>query len=117
MPNPLATYVRPTQTINGNELDMRGVPKLSQALYDTILKSVNQTQKTIQTELPNVLVVTQQQFASLNNYTEAMYNTVDRIMITPQNVMEVKIDREYQTHDDVEATMALTDELKGLASE
>ena len=90
--------IRPTESFrNGTvtlELDMRVTSRQGKELAELISDSVENTQKYFQTQLPSVLIVTQQQFASLNNYTEEMYNTTDRMYITKWGVMEVVIDRE-----------------------
>ncbi len=86
--------VRPVKSLFSNTLDMRVSPLTGRDLYDEILRSVSRTQTVIQTELPNNLVVSHRQFASLVNFTEEMYNTTDRIMATPMNVMEVVVDED-----------------------
>lgn len=108
-----SSIIRPTTDVQGNViLDMRPSNKLGEELCDQIYASVEHTQKFIQTELPNWLIVTQKQFASLNNYTQEMYDTVDRLMRTPHNVMQVKIDREVGTVDSIEAVMQEVDKLE-----
>jgi hypothetical protein len=104
--------VRPTTDIKGNvTLDFRAVPKQGRDLYDLIIESVAHTQRFIVQTLPNKLIVTQKQFASLNNFTQAMYNTTDRFMITPLNAMEVTIDRDIDLVEQIEDVMVLNDQI------
>lgn len=86
-PNHTMRYGRPAI-----ELDMRGVPEFGRELKDTILRSVEHTQKFIVQELPNWLILSHKQFVSLLDYTQEMYQTKDRMFITPLNVMEVDVD-------------------------
>jgi hypothetical protein len=90
---------------------MRSVPLEHQELYNLIVESVAHTQLFIQTTLPDKLIVTQKQFASLNNFTEAMYNTTDRFMITPLNAMDVVIDRDIDQVEDIEDVMVINDQI------
>lgn len=89
--------LKPTQNLNGGTLDARVTKRQGKDLYDLIMKSVERQSKWNVTYLPDRLILTQKQFASLNNFTEAMYNTTDRMFITPFNVMECIIDREIDT--------------------
>lgn len=75
------------------------------------------TQKFIQMTVPDKLIVTQRQFASLNNYTEKMYNTEDRMFNAGGFVLEVQIDREVDNIAPVEETMQIVDNLKKLDEE
>jgi hypothetical protein len=104
--------IRPTKTLRGMELDVRVSPNVGTELYDQIVRSVEHTQKFVVTELPDILIVTEKQFASLNNYTEEMYNTTDRIMVTPYNVMEVTVDREFDTVDSIEEVIESMDQIE-----
>lgn len=95
--------VRPKDTLDGHvELDMRVSPLVGQELRDEIIASVARQQMFIKPTLPDRLVITQKQFASLNAWTEAMYETSDRMFRTPLNVMEVVIDREVDIVEDIE---------------
>ncbi len=93
-------------------LDCRVSDKLGKDLYAEIVESVKHTQLFIMSPLPSKLLVTQQQFASLNGYTEEMYQTTDRMMQTPYNVMEIDIDREYKTVESIDKVMTETEELE-----
>lgn len=97
----------PTNFKGETELDVRVSPKLGRELADEINESIAHTQLFIQTTLPDRLIVTQKQFASLQPYTERMYETTDRMYVTPQNVMEVVIDRDIDIVAEVEG--AITD--------
>jgi hypothetical protein len=104
--------IRPYVDLLGKHvLDMRPVPLEHQELYKLIVESVAHTQLFIQTTLPDKLIVTQKQFASLNNFTEAMYNTTDRFMITPLNAMDVVIDRDIDQVEDIEDIMVINDQI------
>lgn len=103
---------QPTNILGQTILDVRISPKLGKELAEDIAESVNWTQRFIQMTLPDVLLVTQKQFASLNGYTEEMYQTTDRMFTTPLNVMEVTIDREVDTVTEVEQIMQDVEDLK-----
>jgi len=104
--------VKPIYQQNGKvELDMRVSPLTGQELYEEIVKSVWATQRPIMLTLPDVLRVTQRQFASLNSYTKKMLETEDRYMVTPHNAMDIVIDRDYQQVQEIEQTMQLTDDI------
>lgn len=85
-----------------HDMDARDSQLQGQELYQQIVDSVDASQRFIQTVLPDRLIVTQKQFASLNNFTEEMYWTSDRLFRTPLNVMEVIIDREVDTVRDID---------------
>jgi hypothetical protein len=102
----------PTNLKGQNILDVRVSSKLGYELAEDIVESVGHTQLFIQTTLPDVLLVTQKQFASLQDYTEEMAHTTDRMYITPYNVMEVKIDRDVDTVQIVEDAIVDTENLK-----
>lgn len=115
-----ARVLTPTRSWDGHvQLDARIVPSIKhEELKQLIWDSVERTQKPIMQELPDQLFVTQQQFASLNNYTEAMADTEDRMMLTPWNVMEVYPDREHvDDREEVQDTITLLDELDELIAE
>ena len=104
--------VKPIYQQNGKvELDMRVSPLTGPELYEEIVKSVWATQRPIMMTLPDVLRITQRQFASLNSYTEKMLETEDRYMVTPHNAMDIVIDREYQQVQEIEQTMQLKDDI------
>ena len=94
---------------------MRSVPLQGRELYDLINGSVERSQMFVITKLPDVLKITQQQFASLNSFTAEMYHTTDRMFVSAdsnnkvQCVMEVWIDREYGTREDIEQNMQAVD--------
>lgn len=97
---PITSYknsLRPHQVIDARITKLQG-----RELRDLIFDSVANTQKYLYVELPSELIVTQQQFASLNDFTEEMYHTTDRMFITPDGVMEVTIDREIDTIDELD---------------
>lgn len=107
----------PTNFKGENILDVRVSPKLGRELTEDIVESVAHTQRYVQTTLPDVLLVTQKQFASLQDYTEEMTHTEDRMFITPYNVMEVKIDRDINTVQEVESAIVDTENLKAQQKE
>jgi len=76
------------------ELDMRISPKLGRELRDEIHANVMATQKFLITQLPGWLILSHKQFVSLLDYTTEMYQTKDRMFITPHNVMEVVVDED-----------------------
>jgi len=95
-----AKTVQPKQVFRGTiltpvyALDMRVSDKIGAELKDEIMASVIATQNIIMRELPSILIVSHKQFISLNEYTEEMYQTTDRLFATPLNVMEVEVDEE-----------------------
>ena len=93
-------------------LDMRKVKLQHAELAQVIRDSVERTQRPIVRTLPDQLFVTQSQFASLQNFTEPMADTEDRMFLTPFNIMEVLVDREHV--DDVEAVQETFDLLDAL---
>ncbi len=107
-------YVKPEpKDIKGNiKLDMRVSDKQGEDLAAEIAYSIERGQRFIVTTLPDVLVVTQKQFVSLQPYTQAMYNTTDRMYVTPWNVMEVVIDRDIDIVPEVENVIADTEQLQ-----
>lgn len=108
-----ARVVVPKQTWDGHlQLDVRIVPLVHRELAAVINASVERTQRPIMLELPDQLIVTQKQHASLNDYTEAMADTEDRMYVTPFNVMEVIVDREHaDDREEVQSTIEILDEL------
>ena len=106
--------IKPNQPDNDGHivLDARVSRKKGIELRDEIIESVAATQRFILQPLPDVLLLTQKQFMSLQDYTDAMYQTEDRMFVTPKNVMEVRIDREIDTDQDVESVMVEVDKLK-----
>jgi hypothetical protein len=118
MRSAFSNIVRPTTDIKGNvTLDFRAIPKEHKELYNLIVESVAHTQKFIVQTLPSRLIVTQKQFASLNNFTQAMYNTTDRMMITPLNAMEVTIDRDIDQVEQIEDVMVINDQIDEMLEE
>ncbi len=112
--------VRPTERFGGiYTLDMRVTSKQHQELADIINESVDHTQKFLVTEVPSILIVTEKQFASLNNFTEEMLTVRDRFFQTKSGyVMEVEIDEELvDVHDEVHETIKDTEELEDLIEE
>lgn len=107
---------------NQNEIDARIVPyekANGKELNDLIRASVIHAHEWVETDYPSVLRVTQKQFASLNLHTEEMYHTTDRMFIVKDRdggilcVMEVIIDREVDTVDDIGAIIEESEELLG----
>jgi hypothetical protein len=99
-------------------LDCREVEKMQgRELYDLINASITHDQLWIQHELPSFLIVTQQQFASLNGFTEEMYHVTDRMFKSIgadgkiQCIMEVVIDRDTGTNEEVEDAIQFKDEM------
>lgn len=90
--------IRPKHTLRGGrpsiELDVRGVPLVGDELKRVILDSVAHTQKFIVQELPNWLILSHKQFVSLQDDLQEMYQTKDRMFLTPLNVMEVDVDED-----------------------
>lgn len=111
-----ARILKPKRTWDGHvQLDARIVSLQHRELLALIHASVERTQRPFMQELPDQLLVTQQQFASLNNYTEAMADTEDRMILTPWNVMEVLPDREHvDDRAEVQDTLDTIDELNEL---
>lgn len=111
-----AKHLRPYESFRKGhrtiELDARVTKKQHKELFDLIVESVEWTQKFIQTELPNIIILTQEQFASLNNWTQDMYSVTDRILVTPYNVMEVVVDREIDTMDEIEEVFDMLEEIE-----
>jgi hypothetical protein len=93
------------------QLDFRDSPKLGEDLALEINEAVRRTQEPIMQELPDQLVITQTQHASLNAYTEEMLDTVDRMYLTPYSVMEVVVDREYKPVAEIAEAISLIDEI------
>jgi hypothetical protein len=108
--------IRPTyrQLDGGATLDMRDSDLLGRELFEHICYCVEQCDgmRTMLVPLPDELIVTQKQFASLNNYTEEMLHTNDRMMYTGMNVMELRIDREVDTIPAIEAVIEETEQLE-----
>lgn len=94
------------------KLDMRVSDKQGEDLTAEITESVATTQRFILSPLPDILIVTQKQFVSLQPYTQKMYQTEDRMYVTPLNAMEVMIDRQVDMVDEVENTIVETEKLK-----
>lgn len=102
----------------GTELDARMSGLTGSELAKQINSTVEATQKTsIIGVLPDRLLVTQKQFAELNNYTEKMYQTSDRMYRTNYNVMEVIIDRQKDTVTEINDILEGVDELTKLEKE
>ncbi len=69
-------------------LDVTDSKKLGRELVDEIYQRVKETQKYIMTTLPNELVITTDQFDTINNGDS---NKKGRLFHTPMNVMDVKV--------------------------
>ena len=104
--------LKPTTNLLNNivTIDARVSPLLGKDLDDLIKASVDRSQLFLHTTLPSQLIVTQKQFASLNNYTETMYHTTDRMFVTDLNVMEVVIDREIDTIAEIDEVIELSED-------
>lgn len=95
------------------KLDMRISPKIGRELKIDIYESVEKVAKaSIQVTLPDRLHLTQEQFGSIMEDTLEMEGTTDRLYLTPFNVMEIIIDREYKTVQAIEEHMQDVDDLK-----
>lgn len=115
----MTRIIRPEPTNLKGEtiLDARISPSQGKELAEEIVHSIEWSQKFIQMTLPDRLVVTQKQFMSLNPYTQAFpgddsLQTTGRLYVTPLNAMEMVIDRDIDIVQEVEDTMAMTEELK-----
>lgn len=117
-------YLQPQLNLitNVNEIDARIVPyekANGKELNDLIRASVIKAHEWVETDFPSVLRVTQKQFASLNLFTEEMYTITDRMFIVHDRdggilcVMEVIIDKEIDTVDDIGAIIDESEELLG----
>ena len=115
----MTRVVRPTDVdMQGHsKLDMRVSSAVGEDLAAEIVHSIDHSQTFIMTTLPDQLIVTQKQFFSLQPYTEQMYNTTDRMYVTPRNAMEVIIDRNIDTIDEVENVIAETEALQHVIDE
>ena len=102
------------ESLQGTTLDARISNKEGKELVQEIFKTIEDSQRFILAPLPSRLLVTQKQFASLNNYTEEMYATTDRLFKTPFNVMEVHIDRDIDTVAEIEQTIVDVENLTKL---
>lgn len=78
-----------------NTLDYRGVKLYGIDLADSIRESVEATQKPIMLELPNVLMLSHKQFASLVPDAQK-WNVKNQLFRTPLNVMDVAVDIEME---------------------
>lgn len=114
-----SNIVRPTRNLDGTHtLDMRVSNKTGYELALQISESVAHTQKFVITDIPSTLIVTQKQFASLQNYTEEMYDTTDRMFRTGDGyVMEVTIDRDIDTVREVEDAIQMIEDINQLEAE
>jgi hypothetical protein len=79
------------QTLQGADLDITGYKLKRERLVEQILEDVKATQMFVGRHLPDKLFMTKDQFELLEDDMELMENTVDRIYITPMNVMEVHV--------------------------
>ena len=93
-------------------LDMRVSPSTGEDLAAEIAESVSRSQLFITQTLPDRLVLTQKQFASLDPYMQVLVGTEDRLYVTPHNAMEVVIDREIDTVQEIENVIVDTENLK-----
>jgi hypothetical protein len=116
----MSHYVKPTGDLTGHiTLDMRVSPEIGQALTLQINESVAHTQVFIEVPLPDQLIVTQRQFASLQPYTDRMKDTEDRMYAVPDPkggrlpmcLMEVIIDEDIDTVAEVQEAI---DEYRGI---
>lgn len=114
----------PQETIDGHlVIDARVSPNTGKDLAEEISTTIQFSQLFIQHQLPDRLIVTQKQHVSLNPYTEEMYHTEDRMfqVYDPEGkgvmcVMEVTIDRDIDTVEEIEQVMADTEALKAQRS-
>src|SRR5687767_13373767 len=106
--------VRPSPpTLDGHtDLDMRVSTATGKDLAAEIVHSVEWSQTFVQTTLPDRLILTQKQFISLQDDMTTMYDTEDRMYVTPLNVMEVKIDRDIDTVAELDEYMDTVEDLK-----
>jgi hypothetical protein len=97
---PLPKVIRPKQVyVDGtvfDQLDMRDANVFGDDLDQLIRDSVKATQAPLMLTLPNRIILSHKQFISVEKNTQEMDRTVDRIYLTPMNVMEVEIDQDYQ---------------------
>lgn len=111
-----ARVLTPKPTWDGHlQLDARVSTLQHRELMQLIHDSVERTQRPFLQPLPDQLVITQTQLVTLNNFTEASADSVDRIMITPWNVMEVIVDDQHVgDHEEVQQTLAWVNEANEL---
>lgn len=93
MPKPIV--IRPVKSLTANTLDFRGVKKYGHELVESVMKSIEATQRPIMNELPDMLVLSHKQFASLVP-PERAYFTKDQLFHTPLNSMDVYVDTEVE---------------------
>lgn len=76
-----------------NEFDIRGYKQKGHELAKLINDEIALSQKYILTPLPDVLVMTQEQYDDLHKIKglEPMYKSEDQIFVTPHNVMECRV--------------------------
>lgn len=76
-----------------NVLDITGILERGDALKQEIVSAVKDTQSVLLTKLPNILLMRPDQFEDLNGGDEMaqMYQSQQRMYVTPQNAMEVVI--------------------------
>lgn len=122
--------IRPTEHfgVDGNMhkvLDMRVANVIGDDLNRLIVESVKATQVLHGIDLPDMITLSHKQFISVEKNTQEMDRTTDRIYITPYNVMEVTVDKDYQTvdedmldilvgYDDAESMGTSKEEVKGI---
>jgi hypothetical protein len=102
----------PTDLQNNTDLDMRVSSSQGTELKEEINHSVEHSQLFLTTTLPNRLILTQKQFISLQDDMERYYDTEDRFYKTPSNIMEVVIDRDIDTVQDVDQAIETYKEIK-----
>lgn len=81
------------QTHMGADMDMTHYKLKGEALKEQILKDVKSSQVLYGMHLPDKMFITEDQFKSIEDDTERMDETEERMYITPMNVMEVKVMR------------------------
>lgn len=81
------------QTPKGATLDMTGYKLIGDKLKDQILKDVKSTQTFAGIHLPDKIIITHDQFTSIEQDTTRIDEENGRIFVTPLNAMEVEIAR------------------------
>jgi hypothetical protein len=75
-------------------LDITDFKEMGAELRKVIVEAVRSTQSVVITTLPNIIKMTQKQYDSLleqQNMVE-MYQSTERMYVTPYNVMEVQVE-------------------------
>jgi len=76
-----------------NELDVSDLRERGEELKQAIFNAVKDTQGIIMSPLPNVLIMTAEQYMDQDPNPEMMpaYKSKDRLFITPLNAMDVVV--------------------------